>query len=105
MFARVTLFEIDTLRINLEDALEKFEGLIVPEARKQDGYEGMYVMRTPEGKGLVLTLWASEEALVAGESSGYYDDQLAKFVAVFRAPAGRERYEVVFAEAPGTTRA
>ena len=48
MFARVTLFEIDTLRINLDDALEQFKKLIVPEARKQQGYEGMYVMRTLE---------------------------------------------------------
>ena len=101
MFARVTLFEIDTLRISLDDALEKFKEVIVPEARRQQGYEGMYVMRTQEGKGLVLSFWTSEEAATAGLASGYYDEQLAKFVAVFRAPAGREGYEVVFAEAPG----
>jgi hypothetical protein len=41
------VFEINTLRINLDDALEKFKELIVPEARKQQGYKGMYVMRTP----------------------------------------------------------
>ena len=105
MFARVTLFEIDTLRISLDDALEKFKELIVPEARKQEGYEGMYVMRTPEGKGVIMSLWASEEAAAAGVTSGYYDEQVAKFVALFSAPAGREHYEVVFAEAPGMTRA
>jgi quinol monooxygenase YgiN len=105
MFARVTLFEIDTLRISLDEALEKFKELIVPEARKQEGYEGMYVMRTPEGKGVILSLWASEEAATAGVTSGYYDEQVAKFVALFRAPAGRDHYEVVFAEAPGITRA
>ena len=105
MFARVTLFEIDTLRISLDDALERFKELIVPEARKQGGYEGMYVLHTREGKGLIMSLWASEEAAVAGETSGYYDEQLAKFVAVFRAPPGREHYEVVFTEAPGMTRA
>ena len=104
MFARVTLFEIDTLRISLDDALEQFKELIVPEARKREGYEGMYVMRTPEGKGLIMSLWASEEAATAGVTSGYYDEQVAKFMALFRAPAGRESYEVVFAEAPGMTR-
>lgn len=46
MYARVTLFEIDTLRMNLDEALDKFKESIVPEARKQQGYEGMYVMRT-----------------------------------------------------------
>ena len=101
MFARVTLFEIDTLRISLDDALESFKELVVPEVRKQDGYEGMYVLRTPEGKGLIMSLWTSEEAAVAGVTSGYYDEQIAKFVSMFRAPAGRDHYEVVMAEAPG----
>lgn len=103
MFARITLFEIDTLRINLDDALEMFKEMILPEARKQEGYEGMYVMRTSEGKGLVMSLWANEEAATAGVTSGYYEEQVAKFVTFFRSPAGRESYELVLAEPPGTT--
>jgi heme-degrading monooxygenase HmoA len=89
--------------MSLDEALEQFKELIVPEARKQEGYQGMYVMRTPEGKGLIMSFWASEEAATAGLSSGYYDEQVAKFVTVYRAPPGREGYEVVFSEAPGTT--
>ena len=104
MFARVTLFEIDTLRVGLDEALARFKEMIVPEARKQEGYEGMYVMRTPEGKGLVMSFWASEEAAAAGVASGYYDEQVAKFVTTYRVPPGREQYEVVVAEAPGTVR-
>lgn len=105
MFARVTLFEIDTLRIGLDEALERFKDTVVPEARKREGYEGMYVMRTPEGKGLIMSLWASEEAAVAGVESGYYDEQVAKFVSVFRSPPGRDHYEVVLVETPGTAHA
>ena len=104
MFARVTLFEIDTLRISLDAALERFKELIVPEMRKQEGYEGAYLMRTPEGKGLLMTLWASEEVAAAGLESGYYDEQVTKFVSWFRAPSGRESYEMVFTEAPGMMR-
>ncbi len=104
MFARITLFEIDTLRISLDDALERFKELVVPEARKREGYEGLYVMRTPEGKGLIVSLWASEEAATAGIASGYYEEQVAKFLTLYHAPPGREHYEVVFAEAPGITR-
>ena len=96
------VFEIDTLRINLDDALEKFKELIVPEARKQQEYKGMYVMRTPEDKDLVMSLWASEETATTGLTRGYYEEQLAKFVTFFRAPSGREHYEVVIAEPPGT---
>ena len=105
MFARVTLFEIDTLRMSLDNALEQFKELIVPEARKQEGYQGMYVMRTSEGKGLIMSLWASEEAAVTGVTSGYYDEQVAKFMTVFRTPPGREHYEVIFTDAPGMARA
>lgn len=104
MFARVTLFEIDTLRISLDSALERFKERIVPAARKQKGYEGLYVLRTREGKGLIMSLWASQEAAAATMESGYYDEQVAKFVSFFRSPPGRDHYEVVFAEAPGAAR-
>ena len=101
-YARITLFEIDTLRTSLDAAVDSFKELVVPEARKQEGYEGMYVMRTPEGKGLIMSLWASEDAATAGLTSGYYDEQVAKFVTLFRSPPGREHYEVVIAEPSGT---
>ena len=101
MYARVTLFEIDTLRISLDAAVERFRELTLPEMVKQEGYEGVYLLHTPEGKGLVMSLWASEEAAVASVQSGFYDEQLAKFISLFRAPPGRENYEVVISEAPG----
>jgi heme-degrading monooxygenase HmoA len=105
MFARVTLFEIDTLRLSLDDALERFKELVIPEVQKQKGYKGMHVLRTPEGKGLIMSLWVDEESAKAGVESGYYADQIAKFLAIFRAPAGRDHYEVVLAEAPGEAKA
>ena len=74
MFARVTLFEIDTLRISLDAALERFKEMVLPETRKQPGYGGVYLLRTPEGKGLVMTLWASQETAVATVESGFYDE-------------------------------
>ena len=98
MHARVTLFEIDTLQISVSAALEQFKELVVPEMRKQEGYEGVYVMSTTEGKGLIMSLWRNEEAAEAGVQSGYYDSQIAKFVAMFRAPAGREHYEVIYTD-------
>jgi len=101
MFTRVTLFEIDTLRISLDDALELFKKLVVPEAQKREGYKGMYVMRTLEGKGMIVSFWATKEAAMSGLSSGYYDDQVKKFVTFYRSPPGREHYELVFSEDPG----
>lgn len=98
MYARVTLFEIDTLRISLDDALERFKQAVLPEVRKLAGYRGVYVMRTPEGKGLIMSLWADAAAARAGIASGFYDRQVESFMSVFRSPPGRDHYEVVVAE-------
>ena len=101
MFARVTMFEIDMLRISPDDALAQFKQAVLPEVRKQEGYEGLFVLRTPEGKGCILSMWASEEAAIAGEESGYYDEQISKFVSFFKSPPGRDRYEVMFSDGKG----
>lgn len=100
MFARVTLLEIDTERVTVADALQTYESEVLPEVRRQSGYAGVYVLSTPEGKGLVMTLWSTEEQASADGRAGFYEDVLARFVTVFRAPPGRERYEVALAEAP-----
>jgi heme-degrading monooxygenase HmoA len=98
MVARVTLAEVDAVRMNMDAAVELYKESVVPVLREQDGYEGCYVLTTPAGKALVLTLWESEESAVAGVASGYYGAQLAKFVTFFHAPPGRETYDVSFAD-------
>lgn len=98
MFARATQFDIDTTRIGLEAALKRFLELVLPELRKQQGYQGNYLMRTPQGKGLLITLWETEADAEAGMASGFYDEQIRKFMTVYRQPPGREHYEVVFGE-------
>jgi heme-degrading monooxygenase HmoA len=95
MYARVTMFEIDTLRLPLRDAEKLFDDQVVPLLRQQPGFAGLLVMRTPEGKGLVLSLWNSEKAAESGIESGYYQEQVAKFVTFTRQPPGREHYEVI----------
>ena len=61
MYARITLLELDPLRFDVAAALERFQELVLPELREQHGYEGVYLLASPEGKGVVITLWASEE--------------------------------------------
>ena len=104
MFARVTLFDIDTMRMSVESAVDQFKDLVLPEVHKQAGYEGLYVLTTPEGRGMLLTLWSSKEAAEAGVTSGYYAEQVQKLVSLYRAPTGREHYEVSFAESPQRVR-
>ena len=102
MVARVTLAEVDSVRMSVEEAIERFHDLVVPVLREQEGYEGFFLLSTPEGKGLVLTFWESPEAADQSVATGYYAEQIEKFVTFFRAPPGREQYEVVLAEAPVT---
>jgi heme-degrading monooxygenase HmoA len=103
MIARVTLAEIDSVRMRIEEAVERYRESVLPALREQQGYEGGYVLVTPEGKALALTFWDSEEAADAGLASGFYDEQVRKFVTFFQAPPGRETYEVLIADQPVLT--
>jgi len=100
MYARVTQFELDTVRMPLHKALARFEDEIVPALRAQPGYDGSYVLSTREGKGTLITLWADERAAYAGLASGFYDEQLANFMMLLREPPGREQYEVLYSDTP-----
>lgn len=100
MVARVTLAELDPVRLSVADAVELFEHSVIPALKEQDGFEGLYVLTTPEGRAEVLTFWTDEETAEAGLASGYYAAQVEKFVTFFRSPPGRELYEVAVAEAP-----
>jgi heme-degrading monooxygenase HmoA len=100
MVARVTLAEVDAVRLSIDSALELYNGSVMPALRAQDGYEGCYVLTTPEGKALVITFWRDEDAANAGLESGYYAEQVRKFVTLFRSPPGRETYDVGIADAP-----
>ena len=101
MYSRVTLLEIDTLRVRIDDVLERFETEILPRLRDLEGYEGITVMVTPEGKGMVVSFWESEEAVTA--SAGVAAAAVEEFVTVYRAPPGRELYRVAYAELPEVT--
>ena len=102
MIARVTLAEIDAVRMSVDQAVTLFRESVVPSLREQEGYEGVYVLLSDEGKVLALTFWDSEEAADAGIAGGrsFYAEQVEKFVTLYRSPPGREEYNVVLADAP-----
>jgi heme-degrading monooxygenase HmoA len=106
MVARATLAEIDTMRTSIDSAVELFRESVLPALHEQEGYEGVYVLLSPEGQALVLTFWETEEAAEAGVSGArsFYEEQVEKFVTVYRAPPGREMYDVVLAEEPTAVR-
>jgi heme-degrading monooxygenase HmoA len=102
MVARVTLAEVDVVRVGLAAAVELYRESVVPALHEQAGYQGCYVLTTPEGKALVLSFWESEEAAASALASGFYAEQVEKFVTFYRAAPGRETYDVAIAEAPAT---
>ena len=101
MYSRVTLLEIDTLRVDVDEVVARFEGEILPRIRELPGFEGVAVLVTPDGKGMVVSFWESEEAVEASAdvAAGAVDE----FVTVYRAPPGREHYRVAYAEMPRVT--
>jgi heme-degrading monooxygenase HmoA len=105
MVARATLAEIDIVRGSPSRAIERFKESVLPALQEQEGYLGVYLLLSKEGKVLVLTFWTSDETARASSLSGFYSEQIAKFddFAFFRAPPGREAYDVIAAEAPAVT--
>jgi heme-degrading monooxygenase HmoA len=100
MVARVTLAEVDTVRMSVAHAVELFETSVLPELREAPGYEGGYVFVTPEGKALVIGFWEDEPAAAASVASGLYAAQVEKFLTLVRSSPGRETYDVVHADPP-----
>jgi hypothetical protein len=99
MYSRVTQLEIDTVRINVADAVAIFRDEVQPALHEQDGYAGATVLTTPDGKALLITVWETEEAAIA--AAGFASEQLARYATLFASPPGRDYYEVAFADMPG----
>jgi hypothetical protein len=100
MYARVTLLELDPVRVSVGDAVAMFESEVLPQLRTQDGYEGAYVLTTPEGRALLMTLWKTEETATKSSAQAFYSEQLERYMTLFRTPPGRERYHVALADVP-----
>jgi hypothetical protein len=98
MYSRVTLLEVDTMRTSTAEALGLFTEDVLPALQEQDGYEGVLVLTTPEGKGMIVSFWESEEA--ADAAAAFATGAVEQHLTLFRAPPGREHYEVAFADLP-----
>jgi heme-degrading monooxygenase HmoA len=93
MFARLTIVQLKIDKI--DEAVKLYGESVVPAAKSQKGYRGIYLLTDREtGKGVSIALWDSEEDAIANEQSGYYQEQVNKFKDIFTAPPVREGYEV-----------
>ena len=77
---RATEAEIDVVRMNPHDAIDLFRQSVIPALHEQEGYEGCYVLLSEEGKVMVLTFWDSNETARASRLSGFYLQQIEKWM-------------------------
>ena len=86
----------------VQEAIDVFKNSVVPAQKAQKGYQGSYLMTdASSGKGLAISLWESEADMMAGESSsGYYQEQIAKFGSLLTAPPTLDHYELSAESSP-----
>lgn len=79
----------------MEEAVRTYRDMVMPTLQEQKGYKGGLLMTDAEtSKGYVVGLWETQDDAEAFESSGAYQEQVARFGAVFAEPPVRETYEV-----------
>jgi heme-degrading monooxygenase HmoA len=84
-----------TLPGKLDEAIGIYQDSILPAAKEQKGLKGIYLLTDPAtNKFVSVTLWETEADMLAGEASGYLNEQIAKAGPTLAMPPVREAYEV-----------
>ena len=93
MHAAVNFTQIQPGKMN--EAIAIFRDVVVPAASQQQGNSGGILLTDPNtNKAIAVGLWETEADAAAVITSGWYQEQIAKFASVFAAPPVREVYEV-----------
>ena len=89
---------IVTVQVTPEDlpkAIEVYRDSVMPAAEQQKGFKGALLFTDSEtGKAVSVTLWDSEDDLMHGQESGYYQEQIAKFAEYMIRTPDQEGYEL-----------
>jgi heme-degrading monooxygenase HmoA len=88
------------LKIDRIDTAKKiFEESVIPLCKSQKGFLGAYFLADKEsGTCIPITVWESEEDMLATERNAFFQEQIIKFMPFFKSPPIREGYEVVVSE-------
>jgi hypothetical protein len=94
MHARLLRIRIKVDQI--DEASKLFEEKVIPLCRSQKGFMGAYFMSNKtSGDCIPITLWESEEDMIANEENRFFQEQIVKFMKYFSSPPVRETYEIV----------
>ena len=97
MYARVTIAQVQPGKI--DDGIQTVRDEVLPAARQQPGFKGLWqLVDRSNNKTIVITLWETEADMKVGETSGYWQAQVAKVAPVLAAQPVREAYEVSIQE-------
>ena len=93
MYVQVVRIQVQPGKV--DEAIAIFRDSVAPAAREQKGFKNAYLLiERATNKGMGFSLWESEADVAALATSGFYQEQVARFAAVFAAPPEREVYEV-----------
>lgn len=93
MYARVVSNQIQPGK--MDQWLDLIRESIVPALKEQNGFQGFVALIDREhDKSIGYSMWTSPADLAASETSGNYQEQIAKLGGVLAGPPAREVYEV-----------
>jgi len=93
MFAQSVRVQIQPGK--LDDAVRIFTESVLPAARQQPGFrDGYFLVDRENNRAMGLALYETKADVEALVNSGFYQENVAKFAAVFAGPPEREVYEV-----------
>jgi hypothetical protein len=93
MYARVVTIQLDPDRV--EEVVKVYRESIWPAGKTQAGHAGGLFLTDPvTGKAISISLWESEADMLAGESSAFLSEQVAKVASAFTAAPLTEHFRV-----------
>ena len=96
MYARTMIGQINPAkRDELDEAIQTYQDSIVPAAQQQKGFKGAFLLTNSHtGKAVSITLWETEEDMIASETDPYCQEQIAKVGSVLAGPGMVDHYQL-----------
>lgn len=93
MYARIVSARFQSGKV--EEVVRIYREAVIPAAQQQKGFRGALLFTDVDGsKGVSVTLWETEGDLISGQTSGYYQEQIAKFGSLLEGSPAQEGYEL-----------
>ena len=93
MHARVVNLRVRP--VDTEEMVRIYRDSVITAYRWQPGFGGAMLLTDPEtGIGISVTMWETEDDREAGEASGFYKEQIAKFADFLIETPVRKHYDV-----------